>query len=115
MIATFPARLYPSGMIPPRRVPLLLLALLALAACGPDEPALDRQALRAEWETWRASRDSLYASDESPVLEELREAFAGPVYFPYDYVYPEQYSYMLELKHALDAKGHCLLEVSLQN
>ena len=34
------------------------------------------------------------------------------VYFPYDYVYPEQYSYMLELKHALDAKGHCLLEVS---
>ena len=26
------------------------------------------------------------------------------VYFPYDYIYPEQFSYMLELKHALDAK-----------
>ncbi len=34
------------------------------------------------------------------------------VYFPYEFIYPEQYQYMLELKHALDAKGHCLLEVS---
>jgi Rad3-related DNA helicase len=33
------------------------------------------------------------------------------VYFPYPFIYPEQYQYMLELKHALDAKGHCLLEV----
>lgn len=33
------------------------------------------------------------------------------VYFPYEYIYPEQYRYMLELKHALDAKGHCLLEM----
>ncbi|KAH9729900.1 General transcription and DNA repair factor IIH helicase subunit XPD [Citrus sinensis] len=33
------------------------------------------------------------------------------VYFPYDNIYPEQYSYMLELKRALDAKGHCLLEM----
>ncbi|KAK2079810.1 hypothetical protein QBZ16_002205 [Prototheca wickerhamii] len=33
------------------------------------------------------------------------------VYFPYEYIYPEQYQYMLELKHALDAKGHCLLEM----
>nr|CAG4640640.1 EOG090X01B4 [Eulimnadia texana] len=33
------------------------------------------------------------------------------VYFPYDYIYPEQYSYMLELKRGLDAKGHCLLEM----
>lgn len=33
------------------------------------------------------------------------------VYFPYEYIYPEQYKYMQELKHALDAKGHCLLEV----
>lgn len=33
------------------------------------------------------------------------------VYFPYDYIYPEQYSYMLELKRCLDAKGHCLLEM----
>lgn len=33
------------------------------------------------------------------------------VYFPYDFIYPEQYRYMLELKRALDARGHCLLEV----
>ena len=34
------------------------------------------------------------------------------VYFPYEYIYPEQYRYMLELKRTLDAKGHCLLEAS---
>jgi hypothetical protein len=33
------------------------------------------------------------------------------VYFPYEFIYPEQYRYMLELKRALDAQGHCLLEV----
>ncbi|XP_066911999.1 general transcription and DNA repair factor IIH helicase subunit XPD-like [Clytia hemisphaerica] len=33
------------------------------------------------------------------------------VLFPYDYIYPEQYSYMFELKKSLDAKGHCLLEM----
>ena len=33
------------------------------------------------------------------------------VYFPYDYIYPEQYAYMLELKRALDARGHAVLEM----
>ncbi|KAK9676517.1 hypothetical protein RND81_11G082500 [Saponaria officinalis] len=33
------------------------------------------------------------------------------VYFPYDNIYPEQYAYMEELKRALDARGHCLLEM----
>lgn len=33
------------------------------------------------------------------------------VYFPYEYIYPEQYAYMVELKRTLDAKGHCLLEM----
>nr|XP_043637071.1 general transcription and DNA repair factor IIH helicase subunit XPD [Erigeron canadensis] len=33
------------------------------------------------------------------------------VYFPYDNIYPEQYSYMIELKRSLDAKGHSLLEM----
>jgi len=37
-----------------------------------------------------------------------------PVYFPYEFIYPEQYRYMLELKRALDARGHCLLEVRSQ-
>ena len=27
-----------------------------------------------------------------------------PVVFPYDYIYPEQYAYMVELKRTLDAK-----------
>lgn len=27
------------------------------------------------------------------------------VFFPYTYIYPEQYRYMLHLKRALDAKG----------
>jgi DNA excision repair protein ERCC-2 len=31
------------------------------------------------------------------------------VYFPYDYIYPEQYNYMVELKKTLDAKGHGVL------
>eukprot|EP01084_Bolivina_argentea_P006837 12916_1 len=35
------------------------------------------------------------------------------VYFPYDYVYPEQYDYMYSLKQTLDIDngGHCLLEM----
>ncbi|KAI4365653.1 hypothetical protein MLD38_021619 [Melastoma candidum] len=33
------------------------------------------------------------------------------VYFPYDYIYPEQHAYMLDLKRTLDAGGHCLLEM----
>ncbi|KJE90279.1 hypothetical protein CAOG_08527 [Capsaspora owczarzaki ATCC 30864] len=33
------------------------------------------------------------------------------VYFPFDYIYPEQYEYMLELKRSIDAKGHCVLEM----
>ena len=33
------------------------------------------------------------------------------VFFPYDYLYAEQFDYMLELKRPLDAKGHCLLEM----
>ncbi|GJD05996.1 TFIIH basal transcription factor complex helicase XPD subunit [Galdieria sulphuraria] len=33
------------------------------------------------------------------------------VYFPYAHVYPEQLSYMNQLKKALDAKGHAVLEM----
>lgn len=33
------------------------------------------------------------------------------VEFPHDFIYPEQFSYMNELKRAIDAKGHCLLEM----
>lgn len=34
-----------------------------------------------------------------------------PVIFPYSYIYPEQYAYMVSLKRILDAKGHGLLEM----
>ncbi|XP_077029372.1 general transcription and DNA repair factor IIH helicase subunit XPD-like isoform X2 [Agelaius phoeniceus] len=33
------------------------------------------------------------------------------VLFPYEFIYPEQFSYMLELKRTLDAKGHGVLEM----
>ena len=33
------------------------------------------------------------------------------VYFPYDYIYPEQYTYMRELKLTLDGEGHGVLEM----
>eukprot|EP00053_Salpingoeca_punica_P015640 m.144471 g.144471 ORF g.144471 m.144471 type:complete len:764 (-) comp16769_c0_seq4:286-2577(-) len=33
------------------------------------------------------------------------------VYFPYDFIYPEQYNYMLSLKSALDSKTHAVLEM----
>lgn len=33
------------------------------------------------------------------------------VYFPYEYIYPEQYAYMRELKMTLDAEGHGVLEM----
>ena len=33
------------------------------------------------------------------------------VCFPYDFMYPEQFTYMRELKRALDAGGHALLEM----
>ena len=33
------------------------------------------------------------------------------VFFPYDALYPEQFTYICELKKALDAEGHALLEM----
>ena len=33
------------------------------------------------------------------------------VFFPYEKLYHEQYEYMLNLKRAIDAKGHALLEM----
>ena len=33
------------------------------------------------------------------------------VLFPFESCYQEQYDYMLEMKRAIDAKGHTLLEM----
>lgn len=48
----------------------------------------------------------------SHTLSRMKFTLEGlEVYFPYEFIYPEQYRYMLELKRSLDAGGHCLLEV----
>ena len=66
----------------------LLAALLGLAAGGctsrPAAPAVDHAALQARWERWAASRDSLFRSPGSPLLDADRAAFDGLPYFPYD-------------------------------
>ncbi len=52
----------------------------------------------------------LDATGPHPTGDALRYCTVS-VYFLYDYIYPEQFSYMLELKRGLDAKGHILLEM----
>ena len=37
------------------------------------------------------------------------------VYFPYDYIYPEQYAYMRHLKRAIDRKGNAPLCLPVQS
>lgn len=70
-------------------LPLVLaLALPPLASpltgCGSGASAPDHAALRADWEAWRASRDSLYAAPDGPVAPALRDSFPGLAYFAYD-------------------------------
>lgn len=65
----------------------LLVCVLALGACAPsaDEPALPPARERvAEWQAWRAAKDSLFRSPASPLLPAQHEAFEGLPYFPYD-------------------------------
>ncbi|EPZ33822.1 DNA repair helicase [Rozella allomycis CSF55] len=47
----------------------------------------------------------------TPIIQNRLNIGGLDVFFPYDYIYPEQYEYMVELKKALDAKGHCALEM----
>ncbi len=68
----------------------LLLAgtcALALAACtsSVEEPALAPVGERvAEWEAWRAAKDSLFRSPASPLLPSKQQTFQGLPYFAYD-------------------------------
>ena len=70
----------------------LLRAVTALASAGllwagclaEPVPPPDHAALRAGWDAWRAERDSLFASDASPVPAAKRAAFPGLRYFAYD-------------------------------
>lgn len=74
------------------RLPVLLMLLvgactLALGACSPsaDEPALPPVRERvAEWQEWRAAKDSLFRSAASPLLPSAQDEFDGLTYFPYD-------------------------------
>ena len=64
---------------------LSALLALALVGCAADPPpALDRAALRANWEAWTAGRDSLFRSPQTPLLPSDTAGFAGLPYFPYD-------------------------------
>ena len=51
------------------------------------------------------------AAEDGPIKGLTFDVEGVTVFFPYEFVYPEQYAYMLEIKRALDAKGHALLEV----
>uniref|UniRef100_A0A158P9G9 General transcription and DNA repair factor IIH helicase subunit XPD n=1 Tax=Angiostrongylus cantonensis TaxID=6313 RepID=A0A158P9G9_ANGCA len=67
------------------------------------------------------SRDMLFANKPRPKYRKgnyttsrenaLIDVDGLEVLFPHDYVYPEQVLYMHEVKKALDAQGHCLLEM----
>lgn len=64
-------------------------AVLAGAGClasdeGAPGPPLDRAALATEWNAWRTDRDSLFASDASPLPPAARDSFEALPYFPYD-------------------------------
>lgn len=64
----------------------VVLAMLA-GACSPPAappPPLDHAALADAWSSWRASRDSLFASVSSPLPLPERDAFEGLPYFAYD-------------------------------
>lgn len=69
---------------------IAIAALVAVAGClpsgqnGATEAPLDRAALRAGWTEWTAARDSLFASEASPLAARERGAFRGLPYFPYD-------------------------------
>ncbi len=66
---------------------LAVLTLLGgcLASERPaDGPPPDRAAMAAAWADWRAERDSLFASDASPLLPAARDTFRALPYFAYD-------------------------------
>lgn len=65
---------------------LVLLGVLALAACSPESPppSLDHAALREAWGEWVAARDSLFRTEASPLPPAARDTFANLPYFPYD-------------------------------
>lgn len=67
--------------------------------------------LRESYSEYHA-RSLTFWRSHCPVSRRMKFKIEGlTVYFPYEYIYPEQHEYMVELKRSLDAKGHCLLEM----
>ena len=66
---------------------------------------LGRQPLSARRQGSVGAGEGLRGRGTDPAAPTARLNVDGLlVYFPYDYIYPEQFSYMLELKRTLDAK-----------
>jgi uncharacterized protein (DUF1684 family) len=71
----------------PRLFVALSASALLLGACAspPEAPELPPLGQRiSEWEAWRAAKDSLFQSPESPLLPSQRGAFEGLPFFSYD-------------------------------
>ena len=77
-------------MVPPRFRLVTLLGVIAagsVAACSPAAPApapVDVDAAAEAWTAWRAARDSLFRSGDSPLPPPARNGFEGVPYFAYD-------------------------------
>ncbi|XP_010575018.1 PREDICTED: TFIIH basal transcription factor complex helicase XPD subunit-like, partial [Haliaeetus leucocephalus] len=112
---------HPSTVTPCHRIPSLARSRLPSQTCqeggrrewagaprsqGGEEGSARHRALHWGGIWWDPSRES-----SSPWPFRRLNIDGLLVYFPYDYIYPEQFSYMLELKRTLDAKGHGVLEM----
>lgn len=74
--------------MPPRPILLLAAALLLGQGCNPPAnhpdwlpPGAERERV---WNHWRVTKDSLFLTDASPLLDEDRAHFTGLTYFPFD-------------------------------
>lgn len=83
-----PASLAPLARPVAMRLPsfvALALALLAACASPPDAVPLPPLAERtADWNRWRAAKDSLFRTAESPLLPAQQARFETLDFFPYD-------------------------------
>lgn len=83
------------------RLSILFALILLPVACTapPDAPPLPPSSEReAEWDVWRAAKDSLFLTAESPLLPAQQAAFESLDYFSYD----STLAFALTLAPALD-------------
>lgn len=85
-----------------RLSPALLACTLLAVGCGSgpspagELPPADIR--EARWEAWRAAKDSLFQSPDSPLLPAQQDTFTALAYFPYD----SSLAFSLPLEPALD-------------